>query len=305
MGFYIPLALIFLLGIYLVSRIRIVPEAREYVVERLGVYHATWQKGMHLLIPVLDKIAKQVSTKEQTCDFEPQPVITKDNVTIAVDSVIFYRVNNSKLYSYGVEDPIVAMNTLTTSTLRNIIGNLDLEGCLTSRDSINRQITADLDRATDQWGIKVSRVEIKNITPPREIKEAMDRQMKADREKREAIIRSEGEKQSAILEAEGRRAARIMDAEGNKEAAILNAEAERQKRIREAEGEAEALMLVYKAKAEGIRLLNEAKPSDSVLTIQAYEAFQHAAYGNATKIIVPSNIASVTGLATSIKEILK
>lgn len=301
----VVLVIILVFAIYLISRIRIVPEAQEYVIERLGVYHETWQKGIHLLIPILDKIAKRVSTKEQTCDFEPQPVITKENVTISVDSVIFFRVNNSKLYSYGVENPIVAMNTLTTSTLRNIIGNLDLDACLTSRETINKQITADLDRATDQWGIKVSRVEIKNITPPREIQIAMDRQMKADREKREAIIRAEGEKQSAILEAEGRKAARIMDAEGNKEAAILNAEAERQKRIKEAEGEADAMMLVNKAKAEAVRLLNDANPSQGVLTLQAYEAFKEAANGNATKIIVPSNIAGLAGLGTSLKEILK
>lgn len=291
-GLIIGFVLILLVLIILAMNVKIVPQATVFVIERLGTYYATWETGLHFKIPFFDRIAKKVSIKEQVVDFKPQPVITKDNVTMQIDTVVFYQITDAKLFSYGVERPLSAIENLTATTLRNIIGELELDSTLTSRDVINVKITSILDTATDKWGIKVNRVELKNIIPPREIQDAMEKQMKAERERRETLLRAEGEKKSAIL-----------IAEGEKESAILRAEAVKEAKIREAQGEAEAILVVQKALADSITLLNEANPSSAVLTLKSYEAFEKAADGKATKIIVPSEIQSLASLVTSVKEV--
>ena len=294
--------LLLIILIVVISNIKIVPQASVYVVERLGTYAGTWETGFHIKTPFIDRIAKKVSLKEQVVDFAPQPVITKDNVTMKIDTVVFYQVTDAKLFTYGVERPMSAIENLTATTLRNIIGEMELDSTLTSRDTINTKITATLDEATDKWGIKVNRVELKNILPPREIQDAMEKQMKAERERREAILRAEGEKHSQILVAEGEKESAILRAEAEKESAILRAEGVREQKIREAQGEAEAIRMVQTAFAESLRLLNDANPSDSVIRIKGLEAFSKAADGKATKIIIPSEIQSLAGLATSFKE---
>ena len=294
--------LLLIILIVVISNIKIVPQASVYVVERLGTYAGTWETGFHIKTPFIDRIAKKVSLKEQVVDFAPQPVITKDNVTMQIDTVVFYQVTDAKLFTYGVERPMSAIENLTATTLRNIIGEMELDSTLTSRDTINTKITATLDEATDKWGIKVNRVELKNILPPREIQVAMEKQMKAERERREAILRAEGEKHSQILVAEGEKESAILRAEAEKESAILRAEGVREQKIREAQGEAEAIRMVQTAFAESLRLLNDANPSDSVIRIKGLEAFSKAADGKATKIIIPSEIQSLAGLATSFKE---
>ena len=288
----------------LVANVKIVPQAQVYVLERLGAYYATWEKGIHFKIPIIDKVAKKISLKEQVMDFAPQPVITKDNVTMQIDTIVFYQVTDAKLYTYGVDRPILAIESLTATTLRNIIGDMELDHTLTSRDIINSKITASLDQATDKWGIKVNRVELKNIVPPREIQDAMEKQMKAERERREAILKAEGEKRSKVLMAEGNKESQILTAEAEKQAAILRAEAVKEQKIREAQGEAEAIEMINRATADALRLLNEASPTEAVLTLKAYEAFIKAADGKATKIIVPSSIQGMVGLAASLKEIM-
>ena len=288
----------------LVSNVRIVPQATVFVIERLGAYYATWEKGLHFKVPILDRIAKKISLKEQVMDFAPQPVITKDNVTMQIDTIVFYQVTDAKLYTYGVDRPILAIESLTATTLRNIIGDMELDHTLTSRDVINTKITASLDQATDKWGIKVNRVELKNIVPPREIQDAMEKQMKAERERRESILKAEGEKRSKVLMAEGNKESQILTAEAEKQAAILRAEAVKEQKIREAQGEAAAIEMINRATADALRLLNEASPTDAVLTLKAYEAFAKAADGKATKIIVPSNIQGMAGLAASLKELM-
>ncbi len=298
----IAFVIIFLLAL-VVSLIRIVPQSQQYVVERLGSYLATWDNGLHFLLPFVDRISKRVSLKEFVADFQPQSVITKDNVTMKIDTVVFYQVTDAKLYTYGVNDPISAIENLTATTLRNIIGEMELDHTLTSRETINARITQDIDVASDKWGIKVNRVELKNIVPPREIQDAMEKQMKAERERREAMIRAEAERNSQILVAEGEKASRILRAEAEKESTILYAEAEKEKQIREAQGEAEAINLVQKALADGIRMLNEADPKERVVQLKALEAFAKAADGKATKIIIPSEIQSLAGLAAGIKGI--
>jgi regulator of protease activity HflC (stomatin/prohibitin superfamily) len=294
--------LVFLVVVIVISMIRVVPQAHAYVVERLGTYQGTWSVGFHMKMPLVDKIARKVSLKEQVVDFAPQPVITKDNVTMRIDTVVFFQITDPKLYCYGVENPISAIENLTATTLRNIIGDLELDQTLTSRETINTRMRATLDSATDPWGIKINRVELKNIIPPAAIQEAMEKQMKAERERREQILRAEGEKKSAVLVAEGNKEALILAAEAEKQSAILAAEAEKEATIKRAQGEAEAIIAVQKANAEGIRLLNEAAPSDKVLTIKSLEAFEKAADGKATKLIIPSDIASVAGLAASLTE---
>ena len=294
--------LLLIILIVVISNIKIVPQASVYVVERLGTYAGTWETGFHIKTPFIDRIAKKVSLKEQVVDFAPQPVITKDNVTMQIDTVVFYQVTDAKLFTYGVERPMSAIENLTATTLRNIIGEMELDSTLTSRDTINTKITATLDEATDKWGIKVNRVELKNILPPREIQDAMEKQMKAERERREAMLRAEGEKHSQILVAEGEKESAILRAEAEKESAILRAEGVREQKIREAQGEAEAIRMVQTAFAESLRLLNDANPSDSVIRIKGLEAFSKAADGKATKIIIPSEIQSLAGLATSFKE---
>ena len=289
----------------LVTNIRVVPQATEFVIERLGTYYTTWETGLHFKVPLVDRVAKRISLKEQVMDFAPQPVINKDNVTMQIDTIVFYHVTDAKLYTYGVERPILAIESLTATTLRNIIGDMELDHTLTSRDVINSRITSALDQATDKWGIKVNRVELKNIVPPRDIQDAMEKQMRAERERREAILRAEGEKRSQILIAEGKKESQILNAEAEKQAAILLAEAEKEKKIREGQGEAESIMLVQKAQADAIRLLNEACPSKEVLTLKAYESFMKAADGQATKIIIPSEIQGMAGLAASVKELVK
>ena len=284
-----------------ISCVNIVPQARAYVVERLGAYHATWQTGIHLRIPFIERIAKKISLMEQVADFQPQAVITKDNVKMQIDTVVFYQITDCKLYTYGVESPMAAIENLTATTLRNIIGELELDSTLTSRDIINTKMRAILDEATDPWGIKVNRVELKNIIPPREIQDAMEKQMKAERERREQILRAEGEKNSTILVAEGKKQAMILDAEAQKQRQILLAEAEKESRIRQAEGEAEAILKVQEATAEGIKRINEAMPSDKVIAIKSLETFEKVADGKATKIIIPSEIQSLAGLAASLK----
>lgn len=297
-------AIILLLVVVIVANIKIVPQSKAYVIERLGAYSTTWQTGLHVKIPVIERVAKIVSLKEQVADFPPQPVITKDNVTMQIDTVVFYQITDPKLYTYGVENPIAAIENLTATTLRNIIGDMELDHTLTSRDTINAQIRVILDEATDPWGIKVNRVELKNIFPPREIQDAMEKQMKAERERREAILRAEGEKASAILVAQGEKESKILTAEGEKASAILRAEAVKESKMREAEGEAQAILSVQQATAKAIELINAANPSQAVLTIKSLEAFEKAADGKATKIIIPSEIQSIAGLAASLKDIV-
>ena len=291
--------------IILASCVKIVPQAHAFVVERLGGFQATWNVGMHFKVPLIDKIAKKVLLKEQVADFAPQPVITKDNVTMKIDTVLFFQITDPKLFAYGVEHPMMAIENLSATTLRNIIGDLELDQTLTSRELINTKMRLSLDLATDPWGIKVNRVELKNIIPPAAIQDAMERQMKAERERRESILRAEGEKTSAILVAEGHKQSVILKAQGDKEAAILNAEAQKEVSIREAEGQAEAIISVQKAYADGIRFINEANPSNAVLHLKSLEAFAKAADGKATKIIIPSDIQGIAGLVKSLVEVSK
>ena len=299
------IVLLVVVVIVMISCVNVVPQAHAYVVERLGGYQATWDVGIHFKVPFIDRIAKRILLKEQVVDFPPQPVITKDNVTMRIDTVIFYQITDPKLFAYGVDNPIVAIENLTATTLRNIIGDLELDETRTSRETINTKMRASLDSATDPWGIKVNRVELKNIIPPAEIQDAMERQMKAEREKRESILRSQGEKESAILVAQGKKEAAILDAEAEKQAAILRAEAKRESMIREAEGQAEAIKTVQQASADGIRMLNDAQASKEVLQLKSLEAFSKAADGKATKIIIPSEIQGMAGLAKSFSEVIK
>ena len=304
----LPLVLIALVVLILcifVSCIKIVPQAQAFVMERMGAYQGTWSVGFHVKMPFLDRVARRVNLKEQVADFPPQPVITKDNVTMRIDTVVFYQITDPKLFTYGVENPMMAIENLTATTLRNIIGDLELDQTLTSRETINTKMRAALDIATDPWGIKVNRVELKNIIPPAEIQNAMEKQMKAERERREAVTRAEGEKKANILEAEGAKESAILRAEADKQSAILRAEAQKEKMIREAEGEAEAILKVQQANAEGIRLLKEAGADEAVLKIKSLEAFEKAADGQATKIIIPSEIQGLAGLASSLKEVWK
>ena len=302
---YVIIAIILLAVVILALNIKFVPESHAYVIERLGAFSTTWQTGLHVKIPVFERVAKAVSLKEQVVDFKPQPVITKDNVTMQIDTVVFYQITDPKLYTYGVEHPLSAIENLTATTLRNIIGELELDHTLTSRDTINAKIRGILDEATDPWGIKVNRVELKNILPPREIQDAMEKQMKAERERREAILRAEGDKESKILVAQGQKEAKILAAQADKEAAILQADAVRERKIREAEGEAQAIIAIQKAEAQGIALINEAAPGQGVIALRSLETLQKVADGQATKIIIPSEIQSVAGLATGIKELVK
>ena len=295
--------LVLLILILFASCIKIVPQAQAYVLERLGGYLATWDVGIHFKLPIIDKVAKRVVLKEQVVDFAPQPVITKDNVTMRIDTVVFFQITDPKLFAYGVENPIMAIENLTATTLRNIIGDLELDETLTSREVINTKMRSALDVATDPWGIKVNRVELKNIIPPAAIQDAMEKQMKAERERREAILIAEGEKKSTILVAEGKKESAILEAEAEKEAAILRAEAKKEAMIREAEGQAQAIRAVQKANAEGIQFLNEAKPNAAVLQLKSLEAFTKAADGKATKIIIPSEIQGIAGLAKSVVEV--
>jgi len=297
--------LLVLIVALLISRIKIVPQANAYVIERFGAYLTTWDVGIHLLIPFLDRVARRVSLKEQVADFNPQPVITKDNVTIQIDTVVFFQITDPKLYAYGVERPMRAIENLTATTLRNIIGELELDQTLTSRDTINSKMREILDVATDAWGIKINRVELKNIIPPREIQDAMEKQMKAERERREAILRAEGEKRAAILVAEGEKESVILQAEAAKQSAILAAEAQKESQIRMAEGEAEAILKVQSATAEGLRLIKDASPDKAVLMLKSFEALERVADGQATKIIIPSELQSLGGLASSLKEFVK
>ena len=324
--FLIPIAFVVLiLFLILIANLKIVPQATVYVVERLGSYYATWENGIHVKVPFIDRVAKKVSLKEQVADFAPQPVITRDNVTMQIDTVVFFQITDAKLFTYGVERPMAAIENLTATTLRNIIGEMELDNTLVSRDVINTKITATLDQATDKWGIKVNRVELKNILPPKEIQNAMEKQMKAERERRETILQAEGEKRSQILVAEGEKESAILRAQASKESAILQAEAQKQaailqaeaekqstilradgvreQKIREAEGESQAIEMVQKAYADALRLLTEANPSDKVIQIKGLEAFSKAADGKATKIIIPSEIQSLAGLVGSLKEV--
>lgn len=301
----IVIVLIVMVLCLIASCIKIVPQAQAFIVERLGGYQATWSVGIHFKLPIIDRVARKVLLKEQVMDFPPQPVITEDNVTMQIDTVVFFQITDPKLFTYGVENPIMAIENLTATTLRNIIGDLELDQTLTSRETINTQMRSSLDIATDPWGIKVNRVELKNIIPPREIQDSMEKQMKAERERRESILRAEGEKKSTVLVAEGKKESAILEAEAEKEAAILRAEAKKEAMIREAEGRAQAIEAVQKATAEGIRYLNEAAPSQGVLTIKSLEAFEKAADGKATKIIIPSEIQGVAGLAKSLVESVK
>lgn len=295
--------LVIIVILLFVSCIKIVPQAYGYVVERLGAYQGTWSVGLHFKMPFLDKVAKRVNLKEQVVDFAPQPVITKDNVTMRIDTVVFYQITDPKLFAYGVENPIMAIENLTATTLRNIIGDMELDQTLTSREVINTKMRASLDIATDPWGIKVNRVELKNIIPPTAIQDAMEKQMKAERERRESILRAEGEKKSTVLVAEGNKESVILEAEAEKQSAILRAEAQKEKMIREAEGEAEAILKVQQATADGIRMIREAGADKAVLTIKSLEAFEKAADGKATKIIIPSEIQGLAGLVSTIKEV--
>ena len=302
----IILAIVALIIIWLlVSNIRVVPQARAYVVERLGAYHGTWQVGLHFKIPLIDKISRKVSLKEKVIDFPPQPVITKDNVTMEIDTVVYFQITDPKLYTYGVESPMDAIENLTATTLRNIIGELELDESLTSREHINTKIRMVLDEATDPWGIKINRMEVKNITPPRDIQVAMEKQMRAERERREAILIAEGEKKSKVLIAEGQKEAAILQAEADKQAAILAAEATKQKAIKEAEGQSEAILMINKATADGLKMIKEAGADEAVIKLKSLEAFQKAADGQSTKIIIPSEIQGLAGLATSVKELVK
>ena len=296
--------LIILLLILAASCIKIVPQAHAMIIERLGMYLATWGTGLHIKIPFIDRVARKVNLKEQVVDFAPQPVITKDNVTMRIDTVVFFQITDPRLFTYGVENPIMAIENLTATTLRNIIGDMELDATLTSREIINTKMRASLDVATDPWGIKVNRVELKNIIPPAAIQEAMEKQMKAERERREAILRAEGEKKSTILVAEGKKESEILDAEAEKQATILRAEAEKERMIREAEGKAEAILKVQQANADGIRFIKEAGADQAVLTLKSLEAFQKAADGKSTKIIIPSEIQGIAGLASSLKEVV-
>ena len=296
--------LVILVVVVICSSIRVVPQAHAYVIERLGTYNTTWSAGLHLKTPLIDKVAHRISMKEQVVDFAPQPVITKDNVTMRIDTVVFFQITDPKLFAYGVEKPIMAIENLTATTLRNIIGELELDQTLTSRETINTKMRATLDEATDPWGIKVNRVELKNITPPAAIQDAMEKQMKAERERREQILIAEGEKKSAILRAEGQKESLILSAEAEKQSAILRAEATKEATIRRAEGEAEAILKVQQANADGIKFLNEAAPDQAVLTLKSLEAFAKAADGKATKLIIPSEISGIAGLASSLTEIV-
>ena len=300
-GFVLFLILVILIAM---SCVKVVPQAKAYVVERLGAYQGTWSTGIHFKVPFIDRVANKVNLKEQVVDFPPQPVITKDNVTMRIDTVVFYQITDPKMFCYGVANPIMAIENLTATTLRNIIGDLELDQTLTSRETINTKMRASLDVATDPWGIKVNRVELKNIIPPAAIQDAMEKQMKAERERREAILIAEGEKKSTVLVAEGKKESAILEAEAEKQAAILRAEAEKEKMIREAEGEAEAILKVQQANADGIRFLKEAGADESVLTLKSLEALKDMAEGKATKIIVPSDLQGLAGLATSLKEIM-
>lgn len=300
----IILVLFILVLLILSSCVKIVPQAYAYVVERLGAYQGTWSVGLHFKMPILDKVAKKINLKEQVVDFAPQPVITKDNVTMRIDTVVFFQITDPKMFAYGVENPIMAIENLTATTLRNIIGDLELDQTLTSRETINTKMRASLDEATDPWGIKVNRVELKNIIPPAEIQNAMEKQMKAERERREAVTRAEGEKKASVTVAEGKKEAAILEAEAEKQSAILRAEAEKEKMIREAEGEAEAILKVQQATADGIRMIREAGADEAVLRLKSLEAFEKAADGKATKIIIPSEIQGVAGLAASLKELV-
>ena len=304
LGLIILGIILLILLIVIVSNVKVVPQAHAYVIERLGTYHVTWSTGLHVKIPFIDKISKKVSLKEQVIDFPPQPVITRDNVTMQIDTVVYFEITDPKLYTYGVERPLSAIENLTATTLRNIIGDLELDNTLTSRDTINGKIRVILDEATDAWGIKVIRVELKNILPPREIQDAMEKQMKAERERREQILIAEGEKKSAILRAEGQKESLILSAEAEKQSAILRAEATKEATIRRAEGEAEAILKVQQANADGIKFLNEAAPDQAVLTLKSLEAFAKAADGKATKLIIPSEISGIAGLASSLTEIV-
>ena len=297
--------LVILVVVVICSSIRVVPQAHAYVIERLGTYNTTWSAGLHLKTPLIDKVAHRISMKEQVVDFAPQPVITKDNVTMRIDTVVFFQITDPKLFSYGVENPIMAIENLTATTLRNIIGDLELDQTLTSRETINTKMSATLDEATDPWGIKVNRVELKNIIPPAAIQDAMEKQMKAERERREQILRAEGEKKSAILIAEGNKQSVILEAEAEKASQILSAEAKKEATIKEAEGQAQAILAVQQANADGIRALNESMPTNQVITLKSLEAFTKAADGKATKIIIPSEIQGIAGLTSSIVEVAK
>lgn len=292
-------------ALIVIANIKVVPQSRAFVIERLGAYKETWQTGLHVLIPIVDKVSKQVSLKEQVADFPPQPVITKDNVTMQIDTVVFFQITDPKLYAYGVENPIAAIENLTATTLRNIIGELELDNTLTSRDTINAKIRSILDDATDPWGIKINRVELKNIKPPAEIQDAMEKQMKAERQRREAILRAEGEKSSSILVAQGKKESQILEAEAEKQAAILRAEAQKEARIRAAEGEAEAILKINQAQAESIRLINEASPSSDYIMLKKLESFEKVADGNATKVIIPSDLQNIVGLVNTVTESTK
>ena len=297
--------LVFVVIVIILSTIKIVPQAHAYVIERLGTYNGTWSVGLHMKAPIIDKVARRVTLKEQVVDFSPQPVITKDNVTMRIDTVVFFQITDPKLFCYGVENPIMAIENLTATTLRNIIGDLELDQTLTSRETINTKMRSTLDEATDPWGIKVNRVELKNIIPPAAIQDAMEKQMKAERERREQILRAEGEKKSKILIAEGNKQSLILEAEAEKESQILRAEAKKEATIKEAEGQAQAILAVQQANADGIRALNESSPSNQVLTIKSLEAFAKAADGKSTKIIIPSEIQGIAGLASSLVEVAK
>ena len=305
MGFtWVIIAVLVVALILILVNVRIVPQSKAFVIERLGAYCSTWNVGLHVKFPFIDRIANVMSLKERVMDFPPQPVITKDNVTMRIDTVVFYQITDPKLFAYGVENPLMAIENLTATTLRNVIGEMELDQTLTSREIINTKMRAALDVATDPWGIKVNRVELKNIIPPAEIQNAMEKQMKAERERREAVTRAEGEKRASILQAEGEKQAAILQAEAEKEAAILRAEAEKEKRIREAEGQAEAILKVQSAKAEGLRMLKEAGADEAVLRIKSLEAFEKAADGQATKIIIPSEIQGIAGLAAGLQEVV-
>ena len=305
MGWLILIVLLLIVLILLLSCVKIVPQATAMVVERLGGYRATWSVGLHVKAPFIDRVAKKVILKEQVVDFAPQPVITKDNVTMRIDTVVFFQITDPKLFAYGVENPIMAIENLTATTLRNIIGDLELDQTLTSRETINTKMRASLDIATDPWGIKVNRVELKNIIPPAAIQDAMEKQMKAERERREAILRAEGEKKSTVLVAEGKKESAILDAEAEKTAAILRAEAQKEKMIREAEGQAEAILKVQKANADGLRFLKDAGADETVLALKSFEALTKVADGKATKIIIPSELQNVAGTLTALAETLK
>ena len=303
LGFIVFPIIILLVVVIILSTVRIVPQAHAYVVERLGAYQGTWSVGLHIKVPFIDRVARRVILKEQVVDFPPQPVITKDNVTMRIDTVVYFQITDPKLYSYGVENPIMAIENLTATTLRNIIGDLELDQTLTSRETINTKMRATLDEATDPWGIKVNRVELKNIIPPAAIQDAMEKQMKAERERREAILIAEGEKKSAVLRAEGKKEAVVLEAEGDKESAILRAEAQKEATIREAEGQAEAILSIQKANAQGIEFVKNAGADDAVIQLKSLEAFAKAADGKATKIIIPSEIQGLAGLVKSVTEV--